>query len=241
MGVGDTLALHNGAAAWWGEGDEKIFVDGETFPSHFGTGSEDYYGYSFGDLGTFWEAPFHAEPRWEGNRKPGFVTVTRTRSLDAIPFTQSLQFDLEVWHWAATKMTYAAATYWYARPGARGNRAPQPEEAARPIDELRNRLPGVLEGEELRIRKKTGGVTEFQHEGRWSGGQQLWWRDANRGRRLQACGSVQGSGALKPALRLMERAREVAPASGVRRFIAAFTRSPERGAMRESRRRAPGP
>ena len=49
MGVGDTLALHNGAAAWWGEGDEKIFVDGETFPSHFGTGSEDYYGYSFGE------------------------------------------------------------------------------------------------------------------------------------------------------------------------------------------------
>ena len=44
----------------------------------------------FGDLGTFWEAPFHAEPRWEGNRQPGFVTVTRTRSLDAtslLPFT----------------------------------------------------------------------------------------------------------------------------------------------------------
>lgn len=134
--VGDTLALHNGAAAWWGEGDEKIYVDDETFPSHFGTGSEDYYGYSFGDQGTFFEAPFHAEPRWEGNRKPGFVTVTRTRSLDAIPFTRDFKFDLEIWHWAATHMTYAGTTYWYARPGATSNRAPAPDEARKVIDVL---------------------------------------------------------------------------------------------------------
>ena len=54
-----------------------------SFPSHFGTGTEDYYGYSYGDQGTFFESPFHSEPRWEGNNKPGFVTVTRTRGLDA--------------------------------------------------------------------------------------------------------------------------------------------------------------
>jgi hypothetical protein len=134
--AGDTLALHNGAAAWWGEGDEKIFVDGESFPSHFGTGSEDYYGYSFGDLGTFFEAPFHAEPRWEGNRHPGFVTVTRSRSLDAIPFARSIEFDLEIWHWEATQVAYAAATYWYARPGASSNRVPVPTEAARAISSI---------------------------------------------------------------------------------------------------------
>ena len=27
--VGDTLAIHNGCGAWWGEGDEKIWVDDE--------------------------------------------------------------------------------------------------------------------------------------------------------------------------------------------------------------------
>ncbi|RIV71313.1 DUF2961 domain-containing protein [Flagellimonas aequoris] len=32
---------------WWGEGDEKFFVDGEKFPSTFGTGSEDYIGYAW--------------------------------------------------------------------------------------------------------------------------------------------------------------------------------------------------
>jgi hypothetical protein len=183
--AGDTLAIHNGAGPWWGEGDEKIWVDGETFPSHFGTGTEDYYGYSYGDYGTFFESPFHSEPRWEGNGKPGFVTVTRTRSLDAIPFTKSLKFDMEIWHWSATRMTYAAATYWYARPGGRSNRGPQPEEALRSIDELRHRVPGVLEGEELDINSKSGGVTELQQDSRWSGSQHLWWRDAKPGDKLQ--------------------------------------------------------
>ncbi|MCP4450057.1 MAG: DUF2961 domain-containing protein, partial [Planctomycetes bacterium] len=70
--VGDTLALFNkaelphprGTGTWWGEGDEKIFVDGEAFPSTIGTGTEDYYGYAWGVGGTF-EAPFHAMPRGE--------------------------------------------------------------------------------------------------------------------------------------------------------------------------------
>ena len=32
---------------WWGEGDEKIYVDHEAFPSHHGTGTEDYFTYAF--------------------------------------------------------------------------------------------------------------------------------------------------------------------------------------------------
>ena len=135
--MGDSLAMYNGSSDWWGEGDEKIFVDGEKFPSHFGTGTEDYYGYSFGNLGTFFEAPFHAEARWDGNSKPGFVSVTRVRTLDAIPFHSSLNFDMEIWHWAQTQVTYAVTCYWYARPGATCNREPMPEEATKPIADLK--------------------------------------------------------------------------------------------------------
>lgn len=43
--AGDSLALFNSVATWYGEGDEKIWVDGESFPSHLGTGTEDYYNY----------------------------------------------------------------------------------------------------------------------------------------------------------------------------------------------------
>jgi hypothetical protein len=131
--AGDTLTIHNGSSEWWGEGDEKIFVDGESFPSNFGTGTEDYYGYSFGDRGVFFEAPFHAQPRADGNHQPGYTVNTRTRSLDAIPFMKALKFDMEIWHWAKTTMTYAVTTYWYARPGATSNRVPERAEATRAI------------------------------------------------------------------------------------------------------------
>ena len=40
MFVGDTFTLVTHHQKWWGEGDEKIYVDGEKFPSHFGTGTE---------------------------------------------------------------------------------------------------------------------------------------------------------------------------------------------------------
>ena len=44
---GVMLHVWNPRGGWWGEGDEKFFVDGEKFPSTFGTGSEDYFGYAW--------------------------------------------------------------------------------------------------------------------------------------------------------------------------------------------------
>ena len=62
--AGDTLAVMNPEADWWGEGDEKIWVDGEEFRSHFGTGTEDYYGYAYGGGSTdLYQKPFHAQVR----------------------------------------------------------------------------------------------------------------------------------------------------------------------------------
>lgn len=134
--MGDTLTVYNRASQWWGEGDSKIWVDNDSFPSFFGTGTEDYYGYAFcGDGGTY-EAPFHAQPRGEGDsRNIGYTTNTRTRSLDAIPFTSRLQVDMELWHWATTQMDYAVTCYWYAFDGATSNRVAEPDEAAAPLVE----------------------------------------------------------------------------------------------------------
>jgi hypothetical protein len=180
--VGDTLAIHNGSSGWWGEGDEKIWVDGDRFPSHLGTGTEDFYGYSWGDP-SFFEGPWHAQPQWTGNNHVGHTTDTRVRLLDGIPFQKRLQLDLEIWHWDATDVAYAATSYWYARPGARCNRGPEPAEAARRVPPGTRIL--VLEGEAMPILACSGGHTEIQHEARWSGGQQLWWRDAAVGDKLE--------------------------------------------------------
>ena len=59
--VGDTLCVWNPTKKWWGEGDEKVWVDGEAFSSHFGTGSEDPYGYAWGNPARF-QGPFCNQP-----------------------------------------------------------------------------------------------------------------------------------------------------------------------------------
>ncbi len=130
--VGDVLTLFNTAKSWWGEGDEKIYVDGEAFPSHIGTGTEDYYGYAWCKP-NFFESAFHAQPSGDGNLVPGFTVNCRYRALDAIPFKKSIKFDMELWHWARTTMSYAPTTFWYARPGATWDVKPDPEEAKRPV------------------------------------------------------------------------------------------------------------
>ena len=140
--VGDALTVMNPVERWWGEGDEKIWVDGESFPSIFGTGTEDYYGYSWGGLSTdFYEHPFHAQPRCyvydKLNRKKdsnerntlGYSTETRTRALDGMPFGSSLQLDMEVWSWTDCDMGYAVGVYWYGDASTTSNRKPDPAAA----------------------------------------------------------------------------------------------------------------
>ena len=58
---GVMLHVWNPRGGWWGEGDEKFFVDGEKFPSTFGTGSEDYFGYAWCDPHLF-QAPIMPKP-----------------------------------------------------------------------------------------------------------------------------------------------------------------------------------
>ena len=186
--MGDTLAIVNPVPDWWGEGDEKIYVDGEKFPSHFGTGTEDYYGYAWGHPQIF-SSPFHAQPRVDGPGNLGQTTNTRTRNLDAIPFQKSLRFDMEVWHWAPVDVAYTVATYWYGRPGAKANHVFQPSQAVvitPPKPKPKVKVEGAQEGEELKIVAKTGGAVEVQRmpTHRWSDDAQLWWRDGQPGDKL---------------------------------------------------------
>ena len=110
--AGDQVTLYNNTYHWWGEGDEKIFIDGEKFPSSFGTGSEDYYGYSFARQEPF-SHPFISQPIGIGNMSWGVSVNMRHRSLDAIPFNDSIRSDIELWHWADIKMNYALTSYYY--------------------------------------------------------------------------------------------------------------------------------
>jgi hypothetical protein len=130
--AGDGVALFDCNPGWWGEGDEKIYVDGETFPSHFGTGTEDYYGYAWCRDPVFTH-PFISQPAGYANRLVGNTVDMRYRVLDRIPFRKSLRFDMELLHWTKTIVNFSPVTYWYIRPGGACKVDPSPEEASKAV------------------------------------------------------------------------------------------------------------
>ncbi len=184
--VGDAWTVLNPTDGWWGEGDEKIYVDGaweKGFPTHFGTGTEDYYGWAGGKVPTRadeFDEPFVANVRVGGlgkGRTRGFNICTRSRSLDAIPFEKRLRFDMEASPGTGQRrksdvLGYSAVTFWYARPGSKSNRGPAVEAASKPIMSLgeieklakkgvprgMNRIEGALEFEELEPSRLSPGL-----------------------------------------------------------------------------------
>ncbi|MGD0040302.1 MAG: DUF2961 domain-containing protein, partial [Isosphaeraceae bacterium] len=177
--VGLLLDIFNPTPAWWGEGDEKIYVDGESFPSTFGTGTEDYFGYAWGDSHPY-ANPFHAQTRCDGPGSKGNSSNVRYQILDSVPFHQSLGFDIEVWHWEAVKIQYATVAYFYAGPGAQIEPG-IPELSGRKVypKPALKREPGAIEAEDLNVKARTVGDVPNQDMlpcgDAWSGGRQLWW------------------------------------------------------------------
>ena len=175
--AGVSFSIDNPVKDWWGEGDEKIYVDGERFPSHFGTGTEDYYGYAWCWPALFTHA-FHSQSRCDGPGNYGRTSVNRFDILDRIPFTKDFKFDMELWHWnAKAQVNMAVVAYWYSRPGGTDAFKPiSPEETVvRPMPVyVVPRVAGAIEGEKLTI-ARVSGTAEPQGWDGLSGGQQLWW------------------------------------------------------------------
>jgi hypothetical protein len=123
--AGDVLTVYSDPKNWWGEGDEKIYIDGESFPSHLGTGMEDYYGYAWG-LANYFSSPFISMPSRDARGKGdwrGYNTVERIRLLDNIPFETSLKVDMEAWIVKAG-VSFSVTCFWYGAAGATANIRP---------------------------------------------------------------------------------------------------------------------
>jgi len=105
------------AGNWWGEGDEKIFFDDDTKPAIFGTGSEDYFNYSWSSPDIFLYA-YCGQPRNDGPANRGFVVNHRWHILDALPFQKQLAFYMELFsHERNLGFSYARIGYHYGIPG----------------------------------------------------------------------------------------------------------------------------
>jgi hypothetical protein len=108
--VGTLLTLDSPSEEWWGEGDEKIWVDDDSFPSWFGTGTEDYFGYAYSTRDQF-DHPYRLLSATGPRRAQ--VSNTRFHVLDVIRFYNSLRFDLELWHWRDTPVYFDTLAYFY--------------------------------------------------------------------------------------------------------------------------------
>ena len=207
--VGDALTVFNTVDAWWGEGDEKIFVDGEEFPSCIGTGTEDYYGYAWCRPEKFTH-PFIAQPIGAGNFHPGMTVNLRYRSLDAMPFEKELSSNIEMWHWVKTKMNFAMTAFWYAKPGFESNVKPDIETVKIPVSLKRSDIykpvvdeNGIIEGEHLEVVTFDSGIVNTQSgDFGWSGESQLWWRNAEIGDEIIAKFILNETGKFKVSVQL---------------------------------------
>lgn len=188
--LGVLLHVWNPRGGWWGEGDEKFWVDGEKFPSTIGTGSEDYFGYAWCNP-TLFENAYHNQTISMNNK--GHIAVNRWHIADAIPFQKSFEAAIEKYYPNSRPTLYASTVYWYLAPGGMDPYAPQPlaERTGYWNDaELQTyKVQGALEGERLKILAHTGGHPHeqdlSQFEGRWSGDAHLWWIQAKPGDQLE--------------------------------------------------------
>jgi hypothetical protein len=124
--VGTVLAVRTRSPAWFGEGDEKIYIDGEEKPSIWGTGTEDYFLSAWGLKTT--STPFFGVPHFDQWGILGCRTSAyRWHVADPIVFNTGIRVTLEHFGWISTdenpegKSTswnereddYASVAFWY--------------------------------------------------------------------------------------------------------------------------------
>ena len=194
--VGTTSLLLNPASAptpwgnWWGEGDEKVFTDDDLSPSIFGTGSEDYYNYSWSSPEIFY-FPYCGQPRNDGPGNRGFVTNYRWHILDPVPFNSNIRFYMELFsHNRTPGLSYARIAYHYAIPGLTDDHLPIMEEDVRHIMLPFGWQPASIFGarnsvfypaEEIITGKRSEIIRK---DGLWAGGQILIWKPEKTGERM---------------------------------------------------------
>jgi len=206
---GTMLHVWNPKGEWWGEGDEKFFIDGEKFPSTFGTGSEDYFGYAWCDP-TLFSNCYHNQTVNTNNC--GHISVNRWQIADNVPFMKSFEGVIEKYFNNKTPTLYASVVYWYLAPGGVDPYEPVPIKqrigycTIPPVFKVEN----ALEGENLKVIKVTNGKIQQQKMhmfgSEWSGDTQLWWTGANPGDVLELSVPVVKTGKYKLEIQLTKAA-----------------------------------
>ncbi|MBN1588979.1 MAG: DUF2961 domain-containing protein [Pirellulales bacterium] len=204
--VGCSVHLMNPATVpgcnWWGEGDEKVFVDDDTnVPSFFGTGSEDYFNYSWSQPYLFAHAYF-AQPRCDGPATRAFVVNNRWHILDDIPFYERIDFFIEMLHHLSVdELDYARISYYYGRPGIHSDHMPLSREDLReprrpanwePTAEVRQAGATYFQCEDL-----DGAAGHIDADPQWSRGKRVLWTPTKADEKMSLTFDVPKAGTYK--------------------------------------------
>lgn len=114
--AGYVLGVDNYAGGWWGEGDDMIFIDGETWPPSFhGTGSEEIFagGACPNVEYTGPYSGFHLVENRDGDRWYGKTGMYRLFAADPIRFSRSIRVTIEHGHANDKANDYSSVAYWY--------------------------------------------------------------------------------------------------------------------------------
>jgi len=187
--VGTVMSSRSRSPFWFGEGDARMYIDGEKTPSIQGTGTEDYflmawglnethfpyYGCTFmssdfGDLGTEY-------------------SLYRWHIADPVRFRKSLRFEIEHTGWITGDETesgkveghvereddISTVAFWYQKgqPHRYTKLLPLKERILPEID-------NVIEGQTLlTTARHSAGVLNLQRGYDWTGGGQLFFQPAS--------------------------------------------------------------
>ena len=151
--VGCNINIHNLRRSnlwdWPGEGDDMIFVDGESWPPQLhGTGTEDYVNMAWCPQQEY-SAPYHGiilggKENWKGK-----ITYYRYHIKDPIPFEKEIRVTIEHGHDNHRSDDWSTTAYWYQQ---------EPHMPLPPMPPVEKRLP--LSEEALRWDDKEEGKAE---------------------------------------------------------------------------------
>jgi hypothetical protein len=143
--VGCFVSVMANSDGWWGEGNDKFYVDGATKPTIEGTGTEDYFCGAWDFRHAFWNlyngVPLYDNPQKGGEKRGILNTCYRWHVLDPVPFKKSLRMTLEHGNKGPNndrtplRNHYSSVAYYYG-----SNR----EADAPPLSIYKDRIPQLL-------------------------------------------------------------------------------------------------
>ena len=191
--VGTFLAWTQMEKGWWGEGEIKFYMDGDSeFPTICGTGTEDYFCGSYGFAQSYTTAYVGTTlPTQDSDQPPNHWSLYRWHIPDPICFENDLRVTIQALGWypygkyKKTEDDIASVAYWYqTEPHAAFPLLP-PVDARRPLHTMLQVKGGGIEGEALEVKKATRGEAKVQDVGSvgsgWSHDKHLWWTGAQVG------------------------------------------------------------